>query len=153
MNTAPVWITYLSALLTPLVALLGIVIAFRQWRTAQQKLKLDLFNRRFVVYDATMLAMSTVARRGSIRPDEVEQFAAGTRGAKFLFNEEVEAYLERLYAHLDQVARLTVHIDKVIDQGGDRDSFLAQRAHYRALIGKQWETKGADAVFKKFMRF
>ena len=39
------WTTYLSALLTPTVAVLGSLIAYRQWRLAQNKLKLDLFEQ------------------------------------------------------------------------------------------------------------
>lgn len=149
----PPVLTFISALLTPVVAIFGLWIARRQWVTAQQKLNLDLFNRRFSVYDATILAMSTVGRRGSIRPDEVEQFAAATRGARFLFNEEVEAFLEQLYAHLDQVARVSVEIKKVVDMDGDPEKLFPQLVHYRNLIGNQWKNKSADALFKKFMRF
>lgn len=39
----PYWTTYLSAFSVPAIAVLGAAIAYRQWRTAQNKLKLDLF--------------------------------------------------------------------------------------------------------------
>jgi len=38
MSCDPHWTNYLAALLTPTVAVLGSVIAYRQWRTAQNKL-------------------------------------------------------------------------------------------------------------------
>ena len=52
MTPDPHWTTLLSALLTPAVAVFGIFIAYRQWRLAQEKLKLDLFDKRFEVYEA-----------------------------------------------------------------------------------------------------
>ncbi|RVL63359.1 hypothetical protein [Sinorhizobium meliloti] len=42
----------LSALLTPTVAAVAIVIAFMQWRTAHQKVVLDLFERRLAVVES-----------------------------------------------------------------------------------------------------
>ena len=45
----------LSALLTPTIAIITTYIAYEQWRTNRNKLKLDLFDRRFAVYDAMRL--------------------------------------------------------------------------------------------------
>jgi hypothetical protein len=45
----PHWTTYLLAMLTPLIAMIVAFIAFRQWRTAQNRLKLDLFDRRLAL--------------------------------------------------------------------------------------------------------
>lgn len=42
----------LSALLTPTIAVVAIVIAFMQWRTAHQKVVLDLFERRLAIIDS-----------------------------------------------------------------------------------------------------
>ena len=51
MCAEPHWTTYLAALLTPTVAVLGSYIAYRQWHLAQNKLKLDLFDRRFSAHN------------------------------------------------------------------------------------------------------
>ena len=52
MGSDPHWTAYLTALLTPTIAGFGIYIAIQQWLTARRKLKFDLFDRRFAVYDA-----------------------------------------------------------------------------------------------------
>lgn len=46
MNSTPQWVTNIAALLTPVIviAVLAMVIAWRQWRIAQNKLKFDLFD-------------------------------------------------------------------------------------------------------------
>jgi len=48
--TIPSWVTVLSAMLTPAVALSVAFIAYRQWRTAQNRLKLDLFDRCLAIH-------------------------------------------------------------------------------------------------------
>lgn len=48
----PHWTSYITALTIPVIAIVAAIIAYRQWRTAQSKLKLDLFEKRMVVYQA-----------------------------------------------------------------------------------------------------
>lgn len=45
------FLTILQGLLTPVIAGLGILIGYRQWRTAQDKFRLDLFERRLEVFE------------------------------------------------------------------------------------------------------
>ena len=41
------WIDVLSALLTPIVAIIAVYIAYRQWKTAEAKRRQDLFEMRY----------------------------------------------------------------------------------------------------------
>ncbi|MBP0595686.1 hypothetical protein J8I87_39835 [Paraburkholderia sp. LEh10] len=52
------WSTWSSALLRPTIAGVAALIAHRQAKTARNKLKFDLFERRFAVYDATVLLIN-----------------------------------------------------------------------------------------------
>ena len=79
--------------MTPLVAFVAIGIAYRQWKTAQNKLKLDLFDRRFAIYFATRefikLTLSSTAGDG-LDLTYLQQI----RLAQWLFGHEICAYLE-----------------------------------------------------------
>ncbi|WP_426227403.1 hypothetical protein [Pararhizobium sp. DWP3-4] len=50
MSDVPAWIQAMQALATPAIALAAGVIAYRQWRTAHEKVVLDLFEKRFEVF-------------------------------------------------------------------------------------------------------
>lgn len=95
----PHWTTYLSALLVPMVAVFGAFIAYRQWRTAQNKLKLDLFDRRLVVYEAARDYISSVMTSGKTTQEKEFEFLTGTRGAKWLFDDEIVQYLDEELWH------------------------------------------------------
>ena len=90
----PHWTTYLAALLTPTVAVFGLVIAYRQFRTARNKLKLDLFDRRYVVYAAVRELFSSIITTGKTSPAQESSYLIGIRGARWLFGAEVRKYLE-----------------------------------------------------------
>lgn len=95
----PHWTTYLSALLVPTVAILGAFIAYRQWRTAQNKLKLELFDRRLIVYEAARDYISSVMTSGKTTNEKELEFLVGIRGAKWLFDEHVTQYLDKELWH------------------------------------------------------
>src|SRR5262245_13126353 len=96
MNTDPHWTAYLSALLTPIVAVFGIYIAWQQWRTARNKLKFELFTRRLAVYEAAR-SLLVAPMRLAEQPlaEVVQRFAGGTAEARWLFDVSVAEYLRK----------------------------------------------------------
>lgn len=99
MRLDPHWTSYLAALLTPIVAVLGSIVAYWQWRLAQNKLKLDLFDRRFLVYDAVRALLASIMTSGEAKDEEVFKFMVATRLAKWLFDASVSEYLDKQLHH------------------------------------------------------
>src|SRR5829696_7777010 len=89
------WTAYLS-LATPAAAVIAAAIAARfasrQAEIARNKLKADLFDRRFPVYVATTDLFGTVTAGV---PDDKDFYSYGTavRTSRFLFNEKMADYL------------------------------------------------------------
>jgi hypothetical protein len=88
----PSCVQYIQALGPTFVAVVaaGIAgyIAWRQWRTAHDKLTFDLYDRRFKVYEATRFFLFTAITQGQVNGDDYRAFLNGLRGAEFLFNKE-----------------------------------------------------------------
>jgi|SRR5450759_693840 hypothetical protein len=79
------WI--IAAITTIFVA----TVAFLQWRTAQQKAVLDLFERRHAIYEIVRNAVGTIASNSTAfdQGREVEFMQAMER-AYFFFGDDVE---------------------------------------------------------------
>jgi hypothetical protein len=92
----PLWVQYSQALATPAIALLAIVIAILQWRTAHQKVVLDLFERRMKVYSEIRAVVVSVVTRGKLTNEKHFEFMRAADGAKFLFGRRVNDYLSEL---------------------------------------------------------
>jgi hypothetical protein len=79
--------------LTVIIALIVAFISALQWITARQKVVLDLFDKRFAVYDELRVAITPHLGRMSTVEDMVKFNRAANR-AQFLFGPEVTSFLE-----------------------------------------------------------
>lgn len=89
------WVTTLSALLTPTIALLGLVIAGNQWITARRKLKLDLYDKRLAVYEAVRSSLGKIVTSGKTSIEIEHEYLVGISGAKWLFGKEIVIFLDK----------------------------------------------------------
>jgi hypothetical protein len=89
-----------QALATPAIALLAIVIAVLQWRTAHQKAVLDLFERRMKVCSEVRAVIASIVSSGKLPNEKYFEFVRAIDGAKFLFGSKVTRYLEELNSSL-----------------------------------------------------
>jgi hypothetical protein len=92
----PIWVQYSQALATPAIALLAIVVAVLQWRTAHQKVVLDLFERRMKVYSEIRAVIASITSSGKLPNEKHFEFMRAVDGAKFVFGRKVNDYLNEL---------------------------------------------------------
>ena len=85
-----------AALLTPVVAGVGIWIAIQQTNIQRNKLKLDRFDRRFTIYEAAMTFVSTIASSDKVDDNIYREFIAKTRGARFMVSQDIDEYLREI---------------------------------------------------------
>jgi hypothetical protein len=88
---------------TVIVAIVGAYIAAQQFWLASEKLKLDLFEKRFAVFAAARHFLSRVAQFAGVRMDDFGQYRTAVAEASFLFEEEVVAFL-------DEIDRRALHL-------------------------------------------
>ena len=78
-----------------MIAVIAIYVAYRQWRTAQNKLKLDLFDRQFTIYLAAKKAIVSVIESGKITNEEADKFLLETREAQWLLDKDIDMYFRK----------------------------------------------------------
>lgn len=147
MYPLPPWVTALSALLTPLIAALAVYIAWQQSRTSTSKLKLDLFDRRFAIYEAASDFLGTM-RSGKISGQALFDFLRKTSQARFLLNGEIADYFyEELYSRALDLQTLESELDG-LPVGDERSrNVKAQREI------KDWFEKQLQSLDRRFAPF
>ena len=103
----------LSALLTPAIAVVTTTIVVLQYRTARQKWRLDLFDKRYPVFIATMSFIASVVQKASIKEEDLFLFVRESKDRDLLFGDEVKAHLEFM---VKQGADLLTHIQEMEDR-------------------------------------
>lgn len=97
MNSAlPNWVQYLQAFATPAIAFLAFVVGFAQWRISKRKIVLDLFDKRLVASERIRVAVAQLCVFGAKDLERINAFESATYDARFLFGQDVNAYLKNL---------------------------------------------------------
>ncbi len=102
-------IQLLSGALTPVIAVIAIYIAWRQHKTARDKLKLDLYDRRFKVYRGLIGLFDAVIRNAKITWEDLARYHSETNEKKFLFEKDILDYMT-------EVRDKAIHLYKVKSQ-------------------------------------
>jgi hypothetical protein len=135
------WFDYCQALLTPMIAALGILIACLQWGTNHQRLKLERFNDRFRRFEATRKFMQALIMNPKVDESDSLKFLSETTGSRFVFNKNISEYLTQIH---DKAVDL-----QTLDEERKSDP---TKAKDRGEL-KKWfiaELKSLEARFAKF---
>ena len=93
---APIWVQTLSALLVPTIAIAVGVIAYLQWWTNQNRLKLEVFDRRVKYYEAALQFIGDTMANNEVSDESLRKFNHAQYGSAFLLNDGVTEYLKKL---------------------------------------------------------
>ncbi|MBC7160507.1 MAG: hypothetical protein H5U26_00145 [Immundisolibacter sp.] len=149
-SVPPIWVTTLAALLTPTIAIIAVYIGWQQWRTNRNKLKLDLFDRRFTVYDAARTLIGRVLTQSHAKNDQILEFLTGTREARFLLDKQIAEYLFKEF-HLKAILLLTLHSELEGSPGGtERTKNIEHRREVRNWFEQQYDV--LDEKFSKYIQ-
>jgi hypothetical protein len=123
-NELPTWAEYLQALSIAVLALIGAFIAYQQWRTAHNRLRLDLFDRRFTVYVEALNFIGAVMQEGYPPSERYRPFARARDRAQYLFGPEVEILLERM--HKTAAVLRATHSQIQQSEGAEKDEAIEE---------------------------
>jgi hypothetical protein len=141
----------MSAILIPIAAIIvSIVVAavqYAQWRTANQKVVIDLYDRRLKVYQQLAKAIAPVLREGEASGDAYNEFLIGQADAAFLFGEDVQEYLQTLRKCFAWLVSITA---EVIDRSPNRAQMIDTKFKYIAEIVAFYDK--APGLFGPYMK-
>ena len=144
------WVDYLSALLTPTIAVLGSVIALQQWRTNRARLKHELFDRRYQQYTVVRDFLGSIMTSGKSKPEEQQKFLAGTRGMRFIFDKDIASYID------DTIWKLAIDLECLeselqgVPVGEERSKNVKKQSEIKKQLLK--ELNGLDEKFSKYLQ-
>jgi hypothetical protein len=83
------------------VAFVASIIQYNQWRTARDKVRLDLFEQRLDIYNELFIYVNEKLLRSDITQDEFRALEKAMNAAQFLFPKNVCSYLNDLKSLID----------------------------------------------------
>lgn len=129
-----------TAWLTAVTAGVAAWIAYQQFRTARHRLRLDLFERRMAVYEATISLIQLAIRDANLTLDSIFVFVRDTRQARFLFDGPLIEYLEKVRVNSIELRTLNSRLhEQGLPVGEERSRVAEQESQ---LL--QWFLSQAD---------
>lgn len=139
----------LSALLTPTIAILALLIGWQQWRTNRNKLKLELFDRRYVYYEAARQLIGGILTSGKATDQLTFEFLHKTRGAQFIVGEAIASYFDKqLYSKAIDLNCLDAELEG-FGVGPERSANVRKQSDIKKWFNEQH--KVLDDLFKPLL--
>lgn len=142
--------TLFFSIATLFLSIAVVVVAWQQWRVAENKLRLDLFDRRYKVYDATRKFLAVIVRDATFTDSQLFEFYGCTSDAEFLFRSEVVDYLAQIRKRaLDM--RLHQKEFEPLPVGAERSRHV--QAHHDQLSWLSDQLTVMTSVFTPYLGF
>lgn len=145
----PSLVDVLSALLVPTIAIAGATIAYLQWSTNQKRLKHELFDRRYSQFEAIRDFLGLIITSDKITDEAERKYLIGTRGIRFIFDDEIHNYNERLWELSNQLRALKSMLEGA-PVGDESTSNVQKQAAIKKELGD--ELKQLEVKFAKHLR-
>ena len=136
-----------SGLLFPLIAILTAYIAYQQHKTNKNRLRFELYDKRFEIYLSVKTLISQIVMEANISRDRALQFAIETREAEFLFDKEIFDYLNEIYKKALELH--AIHIQHELLSSEDKRAELNDRIF--KLV--RWFDTQVEVVSEKFSKY
>jgi len=81
---------------TVMIAVAAFYVAYQQYKTNKNKLKLDLYDRRYKVYQSVVKFITGAVQDRNVTNVEITTLQRNTRDSIFLFRAEVIEYINEL---------------------------------------------------------
>jgi hypothetical protein len=125
-------------------------IALEQWRLARHKLRLDLFEKRYKVYEAAAKFLATIMAEANFNDGDLRAYNQGTMDAVFLYPAHIKDYLDlirsralKMRVYQRQFERLPV--------GDERSKLVDQNdVEFRWLVAEQAKLATVFAPYLSF---
>jgi hypothetical protein len=153
----PFWLDVIVKLTPAFVSLVvgsfGTYIAFNQYRTNRDKLRLDLFEKRIEAYEKLQEYFNYLLRDGRVEDKAIPILAEARYKSLFLFGNEITEYIDEVWAKASEMRRLDLKLygSNPLPVGEDRDRVCEEESD---LL--QWnldQQKDSPKKYFKYLKF
>lgn len=138
-------------ILAVVVTLLGILIAYGQYHLGKERLKLDLYEKRFSVFSTVRDLVIEIVATCDVQIESLYKFRMNTIEACFLFDDEVVSYLNSI----DYKATNYMKISEALRTAEQGSSEFEEKIEESRKIHVWFNTHQSDMknIFLKYLKF
>jgi len=154
----------INSILTPLIAIIAVYIAYQQYLTNRKssaiqntnnkrKLKLDLFEKRYKIFEETQHILIEIIQKGGIETSSLQIFSAKTRNAYFLFDKEVVDFIENIIKFNIDLYSYSREEDQLLMQNIDIKTSKAHEEKWKLIHWFIDQSQHVENLFLPYLDF
>ena len=150
LNDGKDWVDYLSALLTPFLAIFAMFITYQQWNTNRRRLKNELFDRRYEYFIAIREFIKEILATNASHSESQYKFLRDTRGLRFVFDKDIDNFVhEKVWKPAMEVEAWNGDLEG-LPVGEERKKAVAKRRELREQLSHALQS--LEEKFTKYMQ-
>jgi predicted membrane protein len=139
-NKYQIVFNFFTSLIPIFLTIFGSYIAVQQYRVNRKRLKKDLFDKRYEIFEHTKEFLGDIVTHG-LNDERKRKYILGTRGVAFIFDSDLKAYIDKIWS---------ISVDLESWEGDVLPSTHAtERAEHLKWVSQQ--LKVVDSRFEKYM--
>lgn len=142
------WIAYRLGQSQIAVAKVQADIAERNWKTSNEKIVLDLFDKRLTIFEEIRGIVGEACRSGTAPDDLFFRYGRAIDRVPYFFGQDVQSYLEKIRLHLINLNLATTMMQDIA--GPERSAWVKKRGDEFMAIAKFYEE--APRLFGPYMK-
>jgi hypothetical protein len=139
----PYWVQIVQALGPTFIAVAALAItgyfAWRQWKTARDKVRFDIFQLRYTYFIALRDFLIEILREGNAPSDKLNEYVRKMVGAEFVFEKDIVDYIEEIRVRSIKLRMIHVALERVSD-GIERSETADNAAKLFMSFTNEFET-------------
>lgn len=141
-----------QGLLTPIIGVAVVYVAWQQYKTNRNKFRLVLYDRKLKVFEGLTTLLQHIVRQNTATGEQVQQYKMATIEAIFLFDEDIVNYLNEVKSKVHKLQT----VNKITETNSTKDKDSPPKVIEEQLDLLDWFnkqlTKSVDK-FKKALRY
>lgn len=133
MNITEISLTFLA----PVVGLVGTWIGWQQMRINKNRLRHELFEKRYAIFKAAGNFLGAIMREGKASEQAQADFRVGIQGASFLFDSSVNTLLNQIWEKAIDLETKQFEM-KGLPDGPDRSKLAAEIGELKKWLFHQF---------------
>lgn len=136
-----------------LTSLIASYIAYQQYLTSKSKLNLDLYEKRYKVYNATRTFLSTILSRQTYTQEDYNDFFVTTSDSEILFGQKTSNYLKEIRTKAQNMSIAKEEMKNCDFDTEERKSYMLEEQKHRYWLDDQILEGKMNDIFKPHFDF
>ena len=147
----PHWSQVINACGTLIIGIFVAYVAWRQHQNAKEKLRLDLFERRYTIFEYFEYFKNVLFIEGKVTPESLSSLERARYGSRFLFKGEIYNLMSEICITASNYKRYRLRYESISKDSPNEEETFKKYHHEEDKLYEL--SKNVEKYFEEYLAF